>query len=80
MSMSQTLGILDHLQRGHSLTPLEAVDLFGCMRLAARVRDLRRAGYPVESEMVKDSGSGKHYARYRLRRGQAELPGMRRTA
>ncbi len=50
--MSQSQRILEHLQEGNSITPLEALDLFGCFRLGARIYDLSRKGYPIESEMI----------------------------
>jgi len=63
---SQNERILAHLQRGHTITPLEAVEHFGCLRLAARIAELEDAGHRIEHEMVRDRQSGKRYARYRL--------------
>lgn len=80
MTRTQVFQILDHLYRGYTLTALEAVQRFGCLRLAARVEELRRAGHQIETEWIADSETGKHFARYRLRAGQGTLPGMRRTA
>lgn len=59
---SQTLAIQRHLAKGHSLTPLEALRRFNCLRLGARCWDLKQAGWPVKSTMV-DVG-GKKVARY----------------
>ncbi|MDO5686462.1 MAG: helix-turn-helix domain-containing protein [Neisseria sp.] len=67
---SQTDLILAHLQQGKSLTPLEALRLFGCLRLGARVHDLRQDGYPIISQIVCDAVSGKHYASYSLNGGK----------
>ena len=50
---------------GRSLTPLDALEDFGCFRLAARVADLRREGMDIECRTEKTNG--KRYARYRLR-------------
>ena len=36
--------ILDHLRAGNRLTALEALDAFGCFRLAARIHELRLSG------------------------------------
>lgn len=80
MSRAQALRILDRLLCGQSLTAVEAFRQFGCFRLAARIEELRKAGHAIETEWINDRDSGKRYARYRLRRGQAELPGMRRSA
>ena len=63
--MSQQLQILAHLKRGRTLTPLEALDKFGCFRLSARIHDLRMQGHPVEVTM-KRVKSGKRVAEYRL--------------
>lgn len=50
---SQTKAILDHLQGGHAITALDALYMFGCLRLAARIYDIRGMGYDVEKEMVE---------------------------
>ena len=57
--------ILRYLRSGGSLTPLEALQMFGCMALSQRVGELSRAGWPIISEMVRLS-SGKRVARYRM--------------
>ncbi len=64
MKRSQSDAILSYLKGGHSLTPLEALRRFGCMRLAARCADLRDAGYRVRSRMVRVGQ--KRVARYWL--------------
>lgn len=58
--------ILDYLMEGHSLTPLEALNLFGTLRLGARIADIRSEGYIVYTAMVKDERTGKRYAQYSL--------------
>lgn len=58
--------ILSYLQLGQSLTPMEALKYFGCFRLASRISDLRRKGYPIERTMIEDKKSGKRYASYSL--------------
>lgn len=45
---AQTKQILRHMEAGNSITGLEALDKFKCMRLPARVADLRSAGVPVQ--------------------------------
>ncbi len=62
---NQSSAILAHLEAGRSLTPLQALDLFGCNRLAARIHELKAAGYPIQREMVA-LDNGKAIARYRL--------------
>lgn len=59
--------ILEHLKQGHSITPLAALDLWGCFRLGARIWDLRDRGYEIETEIL-ETVSGKRIAQYRLKR------------
>lgn len=63
--MSQATDILAHMKKGRAITPLEALDLFGCFRLAARVRDLRDEGHSIHTEEV-ELPNGKRIARYSL--------------
>lgn len=56
----QTELVLAHLETGADLTPQDALRRFGCFRLAARVAELRGAGYNV----ITDRSCG--YARYFL--------------
>ncbi len=63
--MSQTIDILNHLKR-KPITPLEALHSYGCLRLAARVADLRESGHIIETTMVKHNG--KRFAQYSLKR------------
>ena len=61
--MSQSLKILDHLKRGQSITQIQALRLYGCMRLAARIIELREV-YPIDTKIVYSKG--KRFARYSL--------------
>lgn len=65
-SLSQTDMILAYLRTGESITPIEALDLFGCFRLGARIADIKARGYLIHTEMVKDLSTGKRYARYSM--------------
>lgn len=64
-SDSQSDEILRYLREGHTLTPMDALRLFGCFRLGARVYDLKRRGYDIKSKMV-DTDNGKRVAQYSL--------------
>ena len=57
--------ILAHLRAGNRLTALEALERFGCFRLAARVHELRREGWQIEERTVETRG-GKRVAEYWL--------------
>ena len=70
MKETQTAAILEHLKRHGSITPLEALNRYGCMRLGARIYDLKRAGNPIETCWeIRRNGAGeyKRYARYELK-------------
>ena len=62
--MSQNDNILSYLEQGNTLTPLEALQMFGCFRLAARVWELRCKGHNIESETIEVGG--KSVAQYRV--------------
>jgi hypothetical protein len=62
---TQTDQILAHLKNGGTLTPLEALDKFGCFRLGARIWDLKREGHEIQTEFVS-VGNQKKVARYRM--------------
>lgn len=61
--MSQKLRILNYLKR-RPITPIQALEKFGCLRLAARIEELRSEGHSIETERVERGN--KRYARYRL--------------
>ena len=62
--MSQIKNILNHLKSGSSITATEALNLFGCFRLAARIHDLRNQGHWIQS--VESREGNKSFAEYRL--------------
>lgn len=64
-SLSQNRLIKEYLQSGHSLTQMDALNLFGCFRLASRVYDLRNQGLDIKKETI-ELASGKRVTRYYL--------------
>jgi hypothetical protein len=48
-SKSQAAEVLRFLKSGGRLTSLDAINLWGITRLAARVHELRQRGEPIES-------------------------------
>jgi len=63
---SQSLRILKHLKTGKSLTALEALNRFGCFRLAARVLELKRMGYRINRTIKHNRKTGKKFASYSI--------------
>jgi hypothetical protein len=51
--MSQTKQIADYLNKGKKLTPIDALTIFGCFRLAARIADLRANGMNIVTNKLK---------------------------
>ncbi len=65
---SQTELIKEHLQSGRSITPLQALRMYGCLRLGARIYDLKRDGLPISSHLVRRNG--KQFSEYLLIKNQ----------
>jgi len=51
--MSQNKQIADYLNKGKKLTPIDALNKFGCFRLAARIADLRNEGMNIKTNTIK---------------------------
>lgn len=47
---SQCKQILEYMQTGKRISPIEALNKFGCFRLASRIRDLKDRGANICSE------------------------------
>jgi hypothetical protein len=60
---SQCEAILSHLRKVKRIDPLDALKHYGCFRLAARIKELREQGHPIETVMVENE-SGKRFAEY----------------
>lgn len=65
--MKQTEQILDYMKNYGGITPMDALKDIGCMRLAARIADLRRDGHRIKGEKIevrRRDGSKAHVMRY----------------
>lgn len=62
---SQCDMIIAWLKKGYSLTQLEALNKFGCFRLASRIYDLRERGYNIIACRIT-TPSGKRICEYVL--------------
>lgn len=68
---TQNKYILKMLQEGRRITPMDAMAEIGCMRLGARIFDLRRMGHDIETiecESRSRYGHKVRYASYQLRK------------
>ena len=64
--MTQNDAIQKYLEEGHRLTPIDALNLFGCFRLSGRIFDLKARGLDIKTDMVENKSTGKRYAEYYL--------------
>lgn len=67
--MTQNEKVLNYMEELGSITQLEALACLGIMRLASRIRDLKKQGYKIKKEMVKSKnrfGDSVQFARYSL--------------
>jgi hypothetical protein len=68
---SQNKRIRRHLESGRSITALDALYMFGCFRLGARIYDLKQQGLKIKSEIVEVTlpavfDNKKSFAKYTL--------------
>ncbi len=67
--MKQTESILQYMRTYGAITPLEALKECGCMRLAARIADLKKAGHNITSRkvaVIRRDGSKAFVERYTI--------------
>ena len=62
--MTQNQQILNYLKTGKSLSPIDALNKFGCFRLSGRIYDLKKEGHNIETNYVTDKKTKKTYAEY----------------
>lgn len=65
-TQSQQEKILEWLQAGYSITQLTALKKFNCLRLGARVWNLKNAGHDIITDMLEDKKTKKRFASYRM--------------
>lgn len=73
--------IIDYMNENGSINQLDALKELGIMRLASRISDLRRLGYPIGRRMIQTKnryGETVHFASYYLEDtdGQKEIPAI----
>jgi len=61
---SQNKLIAKHLINGYTINPMEALKLYGCFRLAARINDLRNEGMEITS--TRTVQGRKHFTTYSI--------------
>ena len=64
MTITQKAQILNHLKQGKSITPLEALKLYGSFRLGDVIFKLKKQGFKFNTELVPYKKS--RFAKYSL--------------
>ena len=64
INLSQCDNIRRHLEDGRSITQLEALNMYGCFRLGARIYNLKEQGLSITMEWVRKGR--KKFASYKL--------------
>lgn len=57
--------IREYLKSGASITPLEALEYFGCFRLSDIIFRLKKEGFQFHTELIKNK-YGNYFAKYSL--------------
>jgi hypothetical protein len=65
---SQNQMVLDHLHKHNSITGLDAIGMYHITRLAARIKDLKEAGYNIIT--VMQYADSRRWAKYVLMKGK----------
>ncbi len=61
---TQHANIKKYLEDGNAITPIDALNMFGCFRLSAVIFNLKAQGLDITTEIIKDGD--KRYASYSL--------------
>lgn len=67
--MTQCEKILQYIKENGSITQMDALREFGCMRLASRISTLKNIGYKIVANFETSKnryGDTVRYARYRM--------------
>ena len=75
--MTQHKRIMRHLYEHGTLTSMEAISLYGIMKLSTRVSELRARGEQIETVMCKGLnryGDPVRYAEYRMKEREDKQP------
>tara|TARA_R100001530_G_scaffold129270_1_gene99493 strand:- start:114 stop:380 length:267 start_codon:yes stop_codon:yes gene_type:complete len=68
---SQKSKVLFDLVEGKGITPIDALNDYGCFRLAAVIHQLRSEGHQIKTTMIEDED--KRYAKYALDKSNISL-------
>lgn len=52
MKTTQNQRVMKYMKDNGSITQIDALNKCGCMRLASRISDLKKEGYPIKRKMI----------------------------
>jgi hypothetical protein len=61
---AQSLMIMKYLATGKPITALQALNKFGCFRLAARIHEMRSEGLAINEKTINKNG--KRFSQYQI--------------
>ena len=64
--MTQELMILEYMHTHRGITQAEAIEVFGCYRLGARIYDLKQRG--IKIDRIMEEGTNRFGAKVRFAR------------
>lgn len=67
---TQLQQVLDHLKHFKTITQLDAINRFNCLRLSAIIQRLRNAGYDIVTHHEPNMSNKGTHARYELKEVQ----------
>jgi len=70
---SQVSHLVEYLSTGRTISCVEARAVFGIERLASRIYDLKKMGYPIIRVRLRDA-IGNRYSRYGFNMMQMHVP------
>ncbi|MFC3902270.1 Helix-turn-helix domain-containing protein [Acinetobacter marinus] len=67
MKTTQKSQILAYMQTGNTITPIEALNKFGCFRLSDVIFRLRQSGHEIIKHDEPNTHNSGYHARYELK-------------
>jgi hypothetical protein len=61
---AQSLQIMKYLATGKPITAIQALNKFGCFRLAARIHEMRSEGLAINEKTINKNG--KRFSQYQI--------------
>ena len=77
---SQCQRIVEYIRKFRSITSAQAMDDLGCFRLASRIHDLKRMGYPIHGFWVRGMNRFGEKTKYKMYTLDEEWEGWKQSS